>query len=522
MPTTTVIDPAKANGQASVGTTTEEQKALRALIERRHPMYDESIEHWNFLQATYDGGRAWFKENLHRYHKEGDKDFEDRLERAYRFNHTREVVDLVNKYLFKQHVYRSDDAPESVKAFWKSCTKAGLGIDEFMRQVSSRSSTLGRVGIVVDSNMPSGMNLSQAEAKRQGFKTYAYTITTTQMLDFAFDEHGQLRWILIHEVFRDDETPQSSGKLVDRYRLWTTTEWKLYEERVEGRKKVIVLVEEGVHNLGRVPVIFANSFVTDEEYAPPSLINDIAYLDKAVANYLSNLDAIIQDQTFSQLVMPAQNVLPGEDDYVKIQEMGSKRVFLFDGEGGGKPEYISPDPKQAQIILETINKIIGEIYHSVGLAGERTKQDNSMGIDNSSGVAKAYDFERVNALLASKADALELVENQLVELVCLWNKTAAPEKSMVEYPDDFDTRGLYDEFDIAGKLLLIEAPQSLRQEQMKLVVKKLFPQLAEKKLKEIESEIEEWGEIEDGADGEAAVRVGQPSRQGQNVGQESA
>jgi hypothetical protein len=46
-----------------------------------------------------------------------------------------------------------------------------------------------------------------------------------------------------------------------------------------------------------------------------------------------------------------------------------------------------------------INKIINEIYHTVGLAGERTKQDNAMGIDNSSGVAKAYDFERVNAAL---------------------------------------------------------------------------------------------------------------------------
>jgi hypothetical protein len=50
-----------------------------------------------------------------------------------------------------------------------------------------------------------------------------------------------------------------------------------------------------------------------------------------------------------------------------------------------------------------VNKIIGEIYHSVGMAGERTKQDNAMGIDNSSGVAKAYDFERMNAMLATKA-----------------------------------------------------------------------------------------------------------------------
>ncbi|MEZ6841312.1 hypothetical protein ABVN80_14665 [Acinetobacter baumannii] len=39
--------------------------------------------------------------------------------------------------------------------------------------------------------------------------------------------------------------------------------------------------------------------------------------------------------------------------------------------------------------MTTINKIIGEIYHTVGLAGERTKQDNAVGIDNSSGVAES-------------------------------------------------------------------------------------------------------------------------------------
>jgi hypothetical protein len=41
------------------------------------------------------------------------------------------------------------------------------------------------------------------------------------------------------------------------------------------------------------------------------LIADIAYLDRAAANYLSNLDAIIQDQTFSQLVIPAE-ALPSQ------------------------------------------------------------------------------------------------------------------------------------------------------------------------------------------------------------------
>jgi hypothetical protein len=88
-------------------------------------------------------------------------------------------------------------------------------------------------------------------------------------------------------------------------------------------------------------------------------------------------------------------------------EMGTKRVFSFDGENGAQPFYLSPDPKQASIIIQAIQQII-EIYHSVGVAGERTKQDNAAGIDNSSGAAKMYDPARELSLLVAKSGRLKL------------------------------------------------------------------------------------------------------------------
>ena len=278
-----------------------------------------------------------------------------------------------------------------------------------------------------------------------------------------------------------------------RYRLWTEGDWKLYEERTEGKVKVISLVEQAAHGLGVVPIILADHMISDEEYEANAMIDDIAYLDRAVANYLSNLDAIIQDQTYSQLAMPAQNILPGEDSYTKLVEMGTKRVFLYDGEGGSAPFYLSPDVKQAQLIVTVINKIVGEIYHTVGLAGERTKTDNAMGSDSSSGVAKAYDFERVNALLSAKADSLEVIENKLVKLAALWSGEGKQvSDDLVSYPDNFDTRGLYDEFDIAARLMLIDAPDAVRQEQMRMMLDKLFPQLAKDLRAQMEAELKDW------------------------------
>ena len=491
---TSTIDPTDASAQ-TVAPQTDEQKKLKALIARRHPEYEEKIHHWKFLEDTYEGGRGWFEDNIFRYIKEGDKEYADRVGRCYRFNHSREVVDLINKYLFKQHITRSEDAPESVKTFWKTATKSGLSITEFMRQASKQTSMQGRIGIVVDTTAPAGQVLSKADEKAAGVRTYAYAVGPEQLLDYSFDQDGQLNWALIRECVRDDTDPfASSGAEVDRFRLWTKKGWKLYEEKTQGRRKVVVLVDEGDYEIGVVPVILADHIIGDDhDYEASAMIDDIAYLDRAVANYLSNLDAIIQDQTFSQLAMPAQNVLPGEDNYTKLVEMGTKRVFLYDGEGGAAPFYLSPDPKQAELILSVINKIIGEIYHTVGLAGERTKQDNAVGIDNSSGVAKAYDFERVNALLAAKADSLEAIENKIAYLVALWNGEESRIKGdIVTYPDNFDTRGLYDEFDIAARLMLIDAPDTIRREQMKMVLDKLFPQLKADLRKKMEAELKDW------------------------------
>jgi hypothetical protein len=488
------IDP-KSIDTTSTAPASDDQKKLKALIARRHPEYEENVVQWKFLEETYEGGREWFKPNIFRYIKEGDHEFIDRVSRCYRFNHSREVVDLINKYLFKQNIVRSSEVPDCVTEFWKKSTKNGLSIKDLARQISKKTSMVGRVGVVVDTNAKGGTVVSKADEKAEGTRTYAYIIGPDQLLDYSYDDDGDLNWALVREVVRDDVDPfTSSGVETDRYRLWTTTEWKLYEEQLEGRRKVIVLIDSGKHNLGEVPIVLADNIITDEQYEATALIDDIAYLDRAVANYLSNLDAIIQDQTFSQLAMPAQNVLPGEDNYTKMMEMGTKRIFLYDGESGAVPFYLSPDVKQAELIVTVINKIINEIYHTVGLAGERTKQDNAVGIDNSSGVAKAYDFERVNALLAAKADSLEAVENKIARLVALWNgeEDQLGNGGVVSYPDSFDTRGLYDEFDISARLMLIEAPKTVRQEQMNMMLDKLFPQLASDLRKKMEDEIKDW------------------------------
>lgn len=474
-------------------------KDIQALVKRRHPEYDQRKKHWDFLAATYTGGRAWFQDNIFRYYKEGDVEYRERLERAYRFNHSREVVNLINKYLFKESISRNEqDAPQQVVDFWKKATRQGLTIDEFMGELDLQSSIYGRIWIVVDSTVEDSVE-SVADQKRVGGGAYAYWISPQQMLDCSYDDDGQLLWALICEVARDDADPfKSSGNEFLRYRLWTRTGWALFREEPKrsgrsGSKKV-VLEDQGEHELGVVPIFPLDcSGQSESPYFSPSLIEDIAYLDRAVANYLSNLDAVIQDQTFSQLAIPVQGLLPGDDDHKKVMEFGTKRVFTYDGENGAQPFFMSPDPKQASIISATIQQIINEIYHSVGVAGERTKQDNAAGIDNSSGAAKMYDFQRVNSLLVAKSGRLRLAESRMIELVALWMGVSEVDPTdLITYPESFDIRGLTDEFGVATNLQLLQAPESVRRFQMEVLVDKIFPNLTKQQRKEILTDLDSY------------------------------
>lgn len=502
-----------------------------ALYTRRHPEYEDSVAHWNFCEETYRGGREWFEKHLHTYQKEGEKEFAERKKRASRFNHTREAVDLVQKYLFKADIQRDvEGAPETVKKFWKRATRNGMGISELVRMSSTKNSVLGRVAVVVDNNLRNRVQvedevLSQADVDEAGFSIYAYVVKPQNILDFAFDEDGdgELLWIRLREFVRDDKDPfESSGNIIERQRLWTRRAWYVFDRPTTSRnqkQEPVRLIDQGVHDLGMVPVFLDDHAVSDSKYVPPSLVDDIAYLDRTIANYLSNLDAIIQDQTFSQLAIPAQ-ALTGDQTKQKdnIIEMGTKRIFTYDGGSGSnaKPEFISPDPKQAGVILDVINKHINEIYHTIGLAGERTKQDNAVGIDNSSGVAKAYDFERVNSLLMSKAKRCERLENWLVKAVLAWSGEKPPVNDLVTYPETFDVAGLGDELVIAEALAKVNAPKEMRKQHMLSILDKLFPQVTEERYAQLKQAVMSW-EVDPPMPVKPASStkpVGAPNRQG--------
>jgi len=453
------------------------------VISHRHPEYNGISSIWDFFLLSYHGGEAYTAANLFRYFKEGQEEFNSRVARSYRENHSRRVVDLINSYLFKEAPIRRTKN-ERLERFIEDADGKGNSLDHVMKEVSQFSSVLGRVYIVCDKKALPEEERTGTQADNLKTTPYIYIVYPQDMLDISIDEFGVVRWALVREQERRGEESifTAESVLKPRYRLWEKGKWSLYDE---GGKEV----DSGETGIDIVPII-----PVDHErrtvYSGQSLIADIAYLDRAIFNNWSRLDTIVCDQTFSQLIFPIEGMMSAviEDKELREQFMAlaTNRVLLYSMQAGVPPQFISPDASQAEFILNMIQVQVKQLYASLGLQGEIATE-----VKQTTGVAKAYDFDKLNKLLANKADNLEAAEERLFKVVDKWLGLSGKPDIEVSYPDEFDTRGLVDELNIAERVTLLEVSDALNKALYKNIAGKALPHAPKELVKEIEKEIDE-------------------------------
>jgi len=454
----------------------------RVLI-RRHPKYAEYNLSWQFFLESYLGGPSYINKHLFRYFKEGEEEFAKRKERGYRENHTKRVIDMVNSYLFKESAFRQTENA-LIKKFFDNFDGRGRPIDRFMKLASIFSSIMGRVYIVCDKPpLPDELITgTQGDNLRPEAFPYCYMVYPQNVLDISFDELGQIRWALVLEQKRDDEDPfNSSGDVEDRYRLWLPDHFYLYDDKG-------ALIEEGDTKLGRVPIVILDSEEQDE-YTGQSLVADVAYLDRAIMNNWSRLDVIVNDQTFSQLIFPVEglpaDILEDKKLREKFLTLAGNRVILYSAQAQAAPQFISPDASQSTFVLDMISKQVKQLYASLGLQGETATE-----IKENSGVAKAYDFDKLNKLLASKADNIEQAEREIVEIFKLFMGGIKAEV-VIDYPDEFNVKSLADEVALVQELTLLDISKTFTKQLHKALVGRTLPRLNQKTAATIEKEIDE-------------------------------
>lgn len=454
---------------------------FKKLVSRTHPKYSEYSARWTFWKDSYLGGPDYVNSYLFKYFKEGAEEFAQRKERAYRENHTKKVVDLINSYLFKEDAKRKTSNTK-IKAFHDNFDGKGTSISQFMKKLALWASVEGRMYVVMDKRpLPEEERTgTQADNIDPSAQPYCYMVFPQDVKDIAFDENGAVRWALIRETKRDDEDPLNcTGDVSEFYRLWMPGKWMLLTK--EGNVQ-----EEGDTGLDIVPIVIVDSEENDE-YVGQSLIGDVAYLDRAIFNNWSRLDTIVCDQTFSQLIFPVEGlpaeILTNEKLREQFLTLATNRIILYSAAAQAPPCFISPDASQADFILRMIESQITKLYASIGLQGEVGNE-----VKTESGVSKAYDFDKLNKMLASRAGNLEQAEIHINKIFSKWTDIQADVE--VEYPDEFDVKSLSDEVALAQELALLDVSETFTKEIMKAVALKALPKADKKTIDTIFNEID--------------------------------
>ncbi len=463
-----------------------EDKEKVGMHERKHPLYKEYMREWDFYEESALGGMHYNsnQDNLFTHRLEDwTGDYEDRFERTYYLNYCHLVCSLYADYIFKEIVRRpSDDILDE----WRENTDGrGTHIDAFMNNVSYLSSVYGQVHVIVDAPYARDINVPMhvfKEDKAKRFDPYAVIVVPQDLRDWSVDEFGNYNWVLIRSRGYADTDPTKEREDDTTYRLITREKWEVYDS--DGVK-----INEGVNELGEVYMVTCYNTDSNMDVIGESIIKDIARINRTIYNWCSNIDEMIERQTFSQLVMPEDpnaELHEGDEGGDPLRVIGTSQIFTFPATAGHPPSFISPDRQQIDAIWKMIQQHIDKIYELSGLG---TVGSQSKFLSQRSGISQAYQFLSINSSLARKAKKLEQAENAIEQLVLAWQNSEQEEP--VEYPTAFDTLSLQETADSTFNIVGQNFSTTLNIEMLKALAKKAAPVLPTETLQAIYDEIEE-------------------------------
>ena len=248
-------------------------------------------------------------------------------------------------------------------------------------------------------------------------------------------------------------------------------------------------IERKKHDLGEVYIVTAYNSDSNIDLIGESLITDISRINRIIYNWCSNVDEMIERQTFSQLVMPddPQDDLDRKDENAgSLRTLSTASIFTFPKDSGQPPQFISPDRQQIDVIWKMIQNHRDLIYE---LAGLGTVGSSSKFLSQRSGISQAYQFLSINSSLAKKAVRLERAENEINRLVLMWKEQDDMEE-MVEYPVEFDVLTLTETMESTFQIAAQNFSETLNIELLKALARKAAPVLPEETITKIYDEIE--------------------------------
>ena len=388
-----------------------------------HPDYDDYVDQWEFHLRSYLGGEAYKDgQYLVQYIKEDKNDYARRLDLTPVDNHCASVVHIYSSFLWRTPPTRTYNSLENnpiLLPMMRDVDLDGRSLDTFMKEAQIWSSVYGHVWIIVDK--PKSNAGTRAEELAQDVRPYLSLYTPENVFDWRYERSESGRQKLVYLKVREDIIRETATDVVTHFRIWTEDTVKLIEVSNDNER----LIEEMDNPIGYIPAVFVPAARTPTRGIGKSDIADIAIMQKAIYQELSEIEQLIRISNHPTLVKTFDtDASAGAGGIVHMPDELDANL---------KPFLLQPNGGNLQAIMAAISAKTETINRMAHLGAVR-------GTDavKASGIALQTEFQLLNARLAEKADILQLAEEQIWFFVSIWSGVAPDVE--VSYPDSFDIR----------------------------------------------------------------------------------
>ena len=393
-------------------------------IEYQHPDYENNVHRWEFYVRSYMGGEDYRDGSyLTSYLNEDKNAYTRRLALTPLDNHCRNVVHVYSSFLWRMPPTRNFAGMEGsvdLEAFIKDANLDGQNFNSFMREAQIWSSVYGHVWLMIDK--PQSNAGTRAEEMAQEIRPYVTLITPENVYDWRWERQPSGRHELVYLKVRESVDRVDGTTTVTHFREWYKDRIRLI--RYDGADAA--LLEEIDNPIGKIPAVSLPANRSIVRGMGISDISDIAYMQQAIYQELSEIEQLIRISNHPTLVKTYEtDASAGAGAVINISE---------DSDAGLKPYQLQPSGANLDAIRASITDKIEAINRMAHMGAVRGTEAMTQ-----SGVAMQTEFQMLNAKLAEKADILELAEEQLWMFYCLW-QGHDPHEVEISYPDSFDIR----------------------------------------------------------------------------------
>ncbi len=421
---------------------------------------------------------------LDQFPRESADRFSKRIDVSHYVNYTGPILETLLSYISKEAMNYDGEPPELTA--WRQSDVDGKGATWerlMVEQVRPRCATLGWCPVLLDMPTTTGEEISVARAREAGIDVQAIPLYPMNLLDWSCDDRGRVVAAKVRTdvVVREDLLGASYRD--EHYSVWYPDRVLRFVVRVqEGSEDRVVSESEVAHSHGRVPIVsFRASKMCEDDMRGPSVIGDLARVNKRIFNLDSELDDHLRNACFAILGVPVANmqadlgeIIAGNGVAMKIPATGSRGL-----------EYVAPPATVPEAIEKRREVLVREVYRCA-----RVEHAKPSGV-TTSGIARAYEFEQTNRRLADIASGFARAEQEALRLVAQMKGMSGAERVTVTPPSDFSVE------DLTADLANVIASQSIGlgatadAEIRRRVARRMLPNLPASVAATIDAEIDE-------------------------------